>query len=452
MSATRRRPALPRSASLRWVGGSFKKSGNTMLADQVLGLQATRGNHHVQRLLSRMHAVPDGGRAGRLAESGPVIRRMELEIGHATSEADPLPPQAAAHTHDRDALAVPAERVRQTDRRLKAERAPGQATTASPCIQRWKLEGPWNIGEPVHEELTARALRAAGMIGMKDKYTSRKAWEYVRGALWNDDPEGLLFDDKDWTKQWRPSTTKYSSGAKFVTKFKSGERAAEKGKKLGPAEVSLLKRSHFGDLQFLHGMAVEGEKAATTRANMLRWAEFTYKVGTGEIGGNTLLAQVPVAGIPELFPVLRKGTTVEMLFCIRGNLRRLADVKKRAIGSLLHMVQDTFAASHTEREYEKIQWRGKGGVAKEEGKVGKIKGFLSYTGQEKKKHAAKDVPSGYAKKEWEARAASAEDACRRILVLAGVNVQWETEPKWEIMDILGLATTPKPAGPGKEFK
>jgi len=342
---------------------------------------------------------------------------------------------------------------------LKEEMA---MTSSASSIQRWELEGPWNYGQPVHEKLTEKALKAAQIIGIDDNYKSEEAWEYTRGALWNDDPEGLLFDDRNWFGQ--RTTTKYSSGAKFGTKFKRGEKKAEKGAMFGPEEVSLLKRSHFGDLQFLHGMAVQGEEAAKTRENMLMWAEFTYKVGIGVISGDTELQQVEVQGIPELFPALSKGTTVAMLFCIRANLKDLADVKKRAIGSLLHMVQDTYAASHTEREYtpgKEPESMGPFVVTKKgividtrpglKKGVGKIKEFHSYTGQEKKKHAAKDVPSGYSEEEWKAREASAVDAGVGILTMVKLNASWEiVKPMLEF--VLGLVEKPAVAGPGEEYK
>ena len=41
-------------------------------------------------------------------------------------------------------------------------------------------------------------------------------------------------------------------------------------------------RSHFGDLQFFHGMASsDAEAPATTKANMLNWARFLIKVAKG---------------------------------------------------------------------------------------------------------------------------------------------------------------------------
>jgi hypothetical protein len=291
-----------------------------------------------------------------------------------------------------------------------------------------------NIGEPIHERLTEKALKAAGILGAEGKYTDDIAWQYVRGALWNDDPEGLLFDDRVWYKWFKKSEKKYSSGVEFVLKFKEAKVQAFAGTEFGPNEVSLLKRSHFGDLQFLHGMAMQGERAATTRDKMVQWAEFTYKVGTGVIAAGTTLGNVPVSGIPELFPKL-KALTVQELFKLRDLEPGSRKLEQRALGSLMHMIQDSYAAGHTERDAT----------------LGKIKQFHSYVGQDEKLHAAKDVPSGYSEQEYSQRQKAAVDACASVLKHALAKDAWSPKVKKTIMAILGLDHDALPAAPGKEF-
>ncbi|MEZ4733138.1 MAG: hypothetical protein R3E79_39075 [Caldilineaceae bacterium] len=314
-------------------------------------------------------------------------------------------------------------------------------------VQRWSLEGPWNIGEPVHESLTQQSLRAAGLIGMGDKYTSREAWEYIRGSIWNDDPNGSLFDDRFFGF---PTTRKYSSGAKWMVEFHSGKKAAEKGKKFGRDEANLLKRSHFGDLQFLHGMAESGEEAATTHANVLRWSEFTYKIATAGIPAYTLIRNVPVSGISSLFPKLG-NLRVDELFAIKCNLRMLADVKKRAAGSLLHMIQDTYTESHTEREEVDKTRRGK------------IKSFHAYAEQDPESHKEKDVIKGKGSLAGKiSQTPGAQDAVNqgaRVLRMIGRNTEWlevdpaeGKSPQAVLEDILGLAQETSPAGPGEQFR
>jgi hypothetical protein len=79
---------------------------------------------------------------------------------------------------------------------------------------------------------------------------------------------------------------------------------------------------------------------------MLAWAEFTYKVAVGDIAQKTRLNKIPIEKIRKLFigdPKL-ESMTIEELF--RG--RKFA--QRAAIGSLLHMIQDSYAPGHAERE------------------------------------------------------------------------------------------------------
>ena len=212
----------------------------------------------------------------------------------------------------------------------------------------------------------------------------------------------------------------------------------------------MLARSHFGDLQFLHGMALAGEEAATTRDNMLMWAEFTYRVGRGDIDVNTLIKDVAnlLAGenkgrfaalFPPNIPVAQ--LTIQQFFGVKDG--GPGDAKARAIGSLLHMVEDTFAESHTERE------------ELEGGKVGRIISFHAFSGQKTGLHHQADVPSGPGKTTEEKilatpRAMQAVDAATRVLKMLK-KLPWTTEVVAMFEDILGLAKHTTVAGPGGKF-
>ena len=54
------------------------------------------------------------------------------------------------------------------------------------------------IHQPIHESLTLAALIGGG-FGVAQCTTVHNAsdhdWEYIRGAVWNDDPDCLLFND-----------------------------------------------------------------------------------------------------------------------------------------------------------------------------------------------------------------------------------------------------------------
>jgi hypothetical protein len=303
----------------------------------------------------------------------------------------------------------------------------------------WELRGPWNIGQPVHETMTAATIDAALSCDESQGYEDPAIWEYVRGAIWNDDPEGMLFDDRAWKVFGKPTTTKFSSGVMFAAVFKRGEKA---GRAFGPSERSLLKRSHFGDLQFLHAMGVGGEQAEDTLAKILRWAEFTYEVATGEIEGDTEVVHVPISGIPELFRSLPPLTIAE-LFLITSGVETLPhiDVGKRAAGSLMHMVQDSFAAGHVART----------------GATGDITEFHAYEHQDHAKHKAADQLSA-SSRETPFRQRILRDAAAGAAVTAGESMLRHIAEKapWPdaratVEGIFSLAPTTTAAGPGVDF-
>lgn len=255
------------------------------------------------------------------------------------------------------------------DERQMAARPPEQRQLGD----RYAIRGTFYFGSPVHEELTIRALERSGILGRA--FRAQEDAAYIRGVFWNDDPTALLWPD--------PKTAKPGSwGVSWYAAFsKAKKQATAPGAPLlGPGD-SLLGRSHFGDLQFLHGMAnADGIAAEVTHAKVMMWAEFVYRVAVGEIAGTTHLSAVPVVGIPQLFEgdaSLRKQT-VEKLFGSR-------DLRKVAAGSLLHLIQDSFADGHvdrvkTNREVEGLLRFGRG----------EVRSFNSYINQDEKAHAKDD--------------------------------------------------------------
>ncbi|MBX3717039.1 MAG: hypothetical protein KF738_13650 [Burkholderiales bacterium] len=115
------------------------------------------------------------------------------------------------------------------------------------------------------------------------------------------------------------------------------------------AQGTLMTRSHFGDLQFLHSMARdEGTPPEVTRRKILQWIEFAWRVFTKEIGSDTRLEAVDIPTIKEHFSC-SQWTVADIYVLGRGQwlLPKLSDI---AFGSVVHTVQDSFAAAHTTRE------------------------------------------------------------------------------------------------------
>ncbi len=184
---------------------------------------------------------------------------------------------------------------------------------------------PLVVCDLIHDRATRQILAATRQHPADDNDPLVR--EYLHGALWNDDPAGLLdprSDDLTWCRHFRAAQTR-----------------ARQGHVAGPRDA-LLDRSHFGDLQALHGLATRaGESAHTTYERIIAWIELSYRVGTGEIRGDTRLGDAPVTGLRTLFPDTQE-TVAGLLHAGPAD-----NVQARALGSLLHVLQDLVGAGHS---------------------------------------------------------------------------------------------------------
>jgi hypothetical protein len=328
---------------------------------------------------------------------------------------------------------------------LQLQRSIGNRATARQ-LQRYKILGPWNMGEAVHETLTVLAvgdaigqLEAEGtdpgelMAGFDvDKLPdeSRKAsfdpayapasfQQFIRGVVWADDPKGLLFNLEN-------DATKYSTGYAWWSEFGEGEKG-----KFAADKSDLIARSHFGDLQFFHGMAsVDKEAAITTKQHMLDWARFLIDVATARTAAD---AQVKdVAAIKDLFPA-NADWTIKRLF----GWAKASDIqtRQRAVGILFHLIQDSHAAGHVERD-----------------DTGDIVEFHAYGGQDEKEHGKYDFFAKAATlRESIAQtkgAASARQRCTQVLKLIARQQSTDDIVKFLDETVFKLAGSPREAGAG----
>ena len=202
----------------------------------------------------------------------------------------------------------------------------------------FKIHSP-KIKEPIHEQMTIAAL-----INSNYKLDSRLTFhtlrddpnfradlnDFVRGVLWNDDPECLLFDEDS------SNNLTYSTGAMWARKFKFGSFD----------KSQLIRRSHFGNLQWLHAMGSrEREPLAETKSLILRWMETMYNLAIGTLDPNTQLKET---WLNDWFEDPDNYTSVGGLLTHRH--KSAANVQHRALGSCFHVLQDSYAIGHTRRE------------------------------------------------------------------------------------------------------
>lgn len=299
------------------------------------------------------------------------------------------------------------------------------------------------ISEPVHEEITLRARACAALATVPagqplvcdaqapyagdpdgNKYDS-----LVRGVWWNDDPNQLLFAGRQ---------------PKWFGWMKDGERIARHARNwLGrPARITpryyMNYRSHFGDLQFLHAMAsADGEAAADTRAHVLEWAEFAWAVATRKIAVDRTLDQVTTPGFQARFSQ-QSGWTVGYLFGPRYLLRQNPDhYPDLALGSLLHVVQDSYSEAHVQRDF----------AASPRCPDGRIVRFHSYVHQDGARHGTADTRGA-----WQARRFTAAqdpvNVSASLIRYADSDAPWPEVARYLALTVFCIDDDAQPASAG----
>lgn len=300
---------------------------------------------------------------------------------------------------------------------------------------------------PLHEEITHRARKCAeDQLGqppliLKCTTTSsspgaglggNKYDALVRGVWWNDDPNQLLFGF--WGNRH----------AKWRAWMHDGKRIAQTGTnyKGEKAEINqtyyMQYRSHYGDLQFLHAMASADEQPAlVTQANILAWAEFAYQVATQQIDAETKLKDVRTPHFQNFFSK-QPGWTINYLFAPTYRLKALEYTPQMALGSLLHVIQDSYSLGHTLRDFSPTTACPSGRVIQ----------YYSYTNQDADLHHMTDTPAS-----WNAQGLVAPQdpvsASATVLRFANQRAEWPTVRDYLQKVVFCTDTDAVASGPGK---
>lgn len=248
---------------------------------------------------------------------------------------------------------------------------------------------------PVHEAITLAALGCT--TETVEDCVALDAIETHRillyGVRWPDDPPFALDrNNPPQTKSCNAFVTLRSTAQPscWLDLFNSaGAMAKTRLQKkpghpaFGPGDFLLL-RSHYGDLQFFHSMAAyDGEPAAVTRMRMKAWAQFLWAIATRAAPTDKFIRTMDFDEIAPLFPgEMTVGNLLSTgIVGVRKNLDTVA------LGALLHMVQDSFSAAHTERGPEST---GQCPQNPRFAQPGPIAQFYSYAGQAGHKHDVQD--------------------------------------------------------------
>lgn len=252
-----------------------------------------------------------------------------------------------------------------------------------------------HFNESVHEEITNRIYGCEGGFSQCGGLEGVRAPAAVlAGVRWNDDPPFRLS-----AAEGKNTVCKVTQTIRFQTQpycwyqlFSDAAENAASGQFFSDETRSaLLYRTHFGDLQPLHAMAARAnDPASLTRAQVLDWLQFAWRIGSGEILIDEQVSAQFAGGMQPAFD--RSGWSVRDLLTLGspGLRRHIQDV---GFGSFLHVLQDSFAAGHVERELPNGRRCRHGDVAFSA--PGLIREFHTYAGQDHGRHAQSDSRAAF---------------------------------------------------------
>lgn len=305
---------------------------------------------------------------------------------------------------------------------LDRQRAYAKAGWWERTQQKLALRGIHHFTEPVHEEITHRIYDCdADQIICGNPDVEYAPLSVLAGVRWNDDPPFRLNNTSITECKIDETIRVITQPVCWAKLFKYAEfNASSESYDASHTASNLMFRSHFGDLQFIHAMASkDGEKAEETQRKILMWAEFTWRVALGEFGHGHLLKEIPVTGFSIFFGNV--GWNVQDLFTL-GNPQLRKNLGDVAFGSLLHMVEDSFARGHASRSEGVFGETCLGGRT---GKPGTIQAFHSYQNQDHDKHGQAD-----------SRTAMADQLVEKPSIVAigrGLRTFYEQRTDWAVV-------------------
>jgi hypothetical protein len=303
------------------------------------------------------------------------------------------------------------------------------------------------LTEPVHEEITNRIYGCNGDVCSGSEATQASA-AVLAGVRWNDDPPFRMTP-----KQARGTNCKTGSTIRFETQpdcwvdlFRAAEKGAAAGATYGPGDA-MLYRTHFGDLQFLHAMATrDGERASQTKARMMDWFEFAWRAASGEypldtrlreIEGNRTITEAFGKSDWRLMDLYTQGAS--------GGLR--GKVNDVAFGSLLHALEDSYAAGHVDREESSGSATCSAGSFSVDA-PGAVREFHAYNHQDHGAHGAADSKAAFMVAFQQP--GNVVDVGRTLVRARQAGMTWsEVKPLFDC--VMSLSNPDAPAGPGEDF-
>jgi hypothetical protein len=309
------------------------------------------------------------------------------------------------------------------------------------------------IKNPVHESITLAALGCTVTPGSERTCITENAVLENRtllyGVRWPDDPPFPLNRNKPpriTGCDVRVTLRSTSQPLCWNGLFKDAQTTAHSQAGAAPGKPAfgtgdyLLYRSHFGDLQFFHAMAAyDGEQAQDTQRRMKMWAQFLWGIATQTLAKDKFIKTLGVPGLDAYFP----GDMSAINLLATGIVEVRKDLHQVAIGTLLHMVQDSFSQAHAERTDAS---GGQCDAVPRFAQPGRIVRFYGYAGQNGPAHDKEDTFDALELQTLQV-SPNVVDVSRAFLTLWKEGAAWSEAQKY--FDCAFTLQDPAaPAGPG----
>jgi len=283
------------------------------------------------------------------------------------------------------------------------------------------------------------------------------------GVHWNDLPPFRLEKDQgNCDYLGRKNVCRADQTIRFSTQpacwyclFKDAERKAQSkaivgcNRAVNSIQGNLITRSHFGDLQFLHGMAsATAVHPVDTRAKILDWLEFAWKVSSKEILPQTYLKNIDNPTIKLHFGCTEwKVVDLYLLGRQDASSGLISQIREIAFGSVLHTVQDSFAAAHAEREPQLTGEQCEGTMFAAPARIVEFHAYGAQDGVLHDHGDSREAMTAVAKERWP----EAVDVTRNLFELHSDGAKWADASSY-MQCIFELSDVRRLSSPGESYR
>jgi len=304
-----------------------------------------------------------------------------------------------------------------------------------------------NFTEAQHEQIAHRVFGCEGDNCVHPQPGVQKSApsDVLTGVRWNDAPPFTVLESRTGLCPAGEVITIINYPECWGLLFMDAKKQTETGQKYYNAPgTPVLYRSHFGDMQFLHSMALSPkELAGETKRKIMAWAKLMYGIALGDVTRGTSIGKTGIADIDRLFT--SGNDTVQTIFLNDNPAEYKTDgnIHLFAMGVLIHMVSDSFTDSHVDRDKPgREECRNVSGKRK----PGSIKSFRVYSLQDSSAHSRAESD-----RELDHHVHNLVDVCRNIMGYYYRKAPWE-ELHAYLDCVYDLADPVAQAGPGAAYQ